>query len=347
MRNCIRALMLCICLAVIPSISHAAKTHKVKRNETIHSLAHKYKVSVEDLKSANNLVSSQVKKGTILIIPPSNARPSDDVAGQDRPAVYKVKRVESLARIAKKTGVSVAELKRINSLKGNRVKVGQVLALTDDSSSEERPKEKVAKRYSLRYPDLFSEKDYEQSLNDLNESDPSKPLEEKQKSEAKGDNVKQLKNAAFGFLGTRYRFGGNTRNGLDCSAFVQKVFRELDVALPRSAREQFEIGNEVSPGDLKKGDLVFFRTYAHYPSHVGIYLGDNRMIHASSRDRRVVISKLNSNYYRARFLGAKRIGKINPDYFSFDDLLLGVEEESPDDEIKNDTLDANGISLNN
>jgi len=347
MRNCIRALMLCICLAVIPSLSHAAKTHKVKRNETIHSLSHKYKVSVDDIKSANNLVSSQVKKGTVLIIPPSNVRPSQEVAEQAKPTVYKVKRIESLAGIAKKTGVSVAELKRLNSLKGNRVKVGQVLALKEDSSSEERPKEKVAKRYSLRYADLFSEKDYEQSLNDLNDSDPSKPLEQRPVGEAKGDNSKQLKSAAFGFLGTRYRFGGNTRSGLDCSAFVQKVFRELDVTLPRSAREQFEVGNEVSPGDLKRGDLVFFRTYAHYPSHVGIYLGDNRMIHASSRDRRVVISTLNSNYYRARYLGAKRIGKINPDFFRFDDLLMGIEEESSDEAIKNDTLDTVGISLNN
>ncbi len=350
MRNCIRALMLCICLAVIPSLSHAAKTHKVKRNETINSLARKYKVSVDDLKRANNLVSAQVKKNTVIIIPPSNVRPPEEVAELTGPAVYKVKRVESLARIAKKTGVSVAELKRINSLKGNRVKVGQVLALKEDSSSEERPKEKVAKRYSLRYAELFSEKDYEQSLNDLNElndSDPSKPLDQKQGGEAKGDNVKQLKSAAFGFLGTRYRFGGNTRSGLDCSAFVQKVFRELDVTLPRSAREQFEVGNEVSPGDLKRGDLVFFRTYAHYPSHVGIYLGDNRMIHASSRDRRVVISTLNTSYYRARYLGAKRIGKINPDVFRFDDLLMGIEEESPDDAIKNDTLDTVGISLNN
>lgn len=341
MRNCIRVIMLCICLAVIPAISHAAKTHKVKRNETIHSLARKYNVSVDELKSANNLVSAQVKKGTLLIIPPSTAQPDD----QAKLSVYKVKRSESLLKIAKKTGVSVADLKRLNALKGNKVKVGQVLALQEESVSE--PKQaKVAKRYSLRYADLFSEKDYDQSLNDLTESDPGSPAEQKPEAEAKVDGVKQLKSAAFGFLGTRYRFGGNTRSGLDCSAFVQKVFHELDVNLPRSAREQFVVGNEVAHGDLKKGDLVFFRTYAHYPSHVGIYLGDNRMIHASSRDRRVVISSLNSNYYRSRYLGAKRIEKVNPDQFRFDDLLLGIEEELPDDEIKNDTLDTMGISLN-
>jgi peptidoglycan DL-endopeptidase LytE len=90
--------------------------------------------------------------------------------------------------------------------------------------------------------------------------------------------------------------------------------------------------------------LIFFRTYAPFPSRVGIYLGNNRMIHASSRDRRVVISPLNTPYYRARFIGAKRIAKINPETFRFDDLINGIEEESLEDAQKNDSL---GLSLAN
>jgi hypothetical protein len=112
----------------------------------------------------------------------------------------------------------------------------------------------------------------------------------------------------------------------------------MDVDLPRTAREQFQFGYEVPPSDLQKGDLIFFRTYASFPSHVGIYLGDNRMIHASSRSHRVVISSLDSPYYRARFIGAKRIAKINPDVLRFDDLISGVEEESADDALVNDDL---------
>ncbi len=110
------------------------------------------------------------------------------------------------------------------------------------------------------------------------------------------------------------------------------------MSLPRTAREQFGMGAEVAPGDLQKGDLIFFRTYASYPSHVGIYLGNNKMIHASSKDRRVVVSPINTYYYRSRFIGAKRIVEINPDIFKFDDLLLGVEEETMDDVIANDSL---------
>lgn len=352
MRICIRVVLLCFCLAAIPSLSHAAKTHKVKRSESLYSLARKYKVSVDDLKSANNLASVQVKKGDVLIIP--STPPADDLAsagsttGEDsKPTTYKVKRSEPLSRIAKKTGVSVSVLKRLNNLSGKRVKAGQLLVLREEGAAPEPQQQKGSKKYSLRYAELFNEKDYEQSLADLTESDPGKPGGIVAAPDLKTDSVKQLKSAAYGFLGTRYRFGGNSRSGLDCSAFVQQVFREMDVTLPRSAREQYTVGNVVMPGDLQKGDLVFFRTYASFPSHVGIYLGNNRMIHASSHDRRVVISSLNSNYYRSRYIGAKRIAKINPDIFRFDDLLIGIEEENPDDAIKNDTMGTMDVSLNN
>jgi hypothetical protein len=99
-------------------------------------------------------------------------------------------------------------------------------------------------------------------------------------------------------------------------------------------------------GDLQKGDLVFFQTYARFPSHVGIYLGNRKMIHASSRDRRVVISSMDTPYYISRFLGARRVGKDLPGDINFDDLLQGVEEEQEGDVLGNDTLGIT-LSLNN
>ncbi|HEY6839363.1 MAG TPA: NlpC/P60 family protein [Geobacteraceae bacterium] len=333
-----------IVLLALPSAVFAAKTHKVKKSETIYSLAKKYHVSVADLKSANNLVHSHIKSGDVLIIPPRvTTAGTEDQAKEpkSKALTYKVKKGDTLTRIAKKTGVSVAELKRRNGLGKKRVKPGQVLALRDAEVIEEQPKQQSAKGPTLRHADLFSEKDYEQSLAELVESDVvGQPVDLSRNVELKVDNVSELKNAAYGFLGTRYRFGGSSRSGIDCSSFVQKVFREMEVSLPRTAREQFEVGDRVAVGDLQKGDLVFFRTYASYPSHVGIYLGNNRMIHASSRDRRVVISTMNTPYYRSRFIGAKRIAKINPDTFKFDDLIVGVEEESVDDAPQNDTLGA-------
>jgi cell wall-associated NlpC family hydrolase len=119
-----------------------------------------------------------------------------------------------------------------------------------------------------------------------------------------GDTIEKT---AAGYLGIPYRFGGNSSSGIDCSSFVQHVFREHSIDLPRTAREQSKVGSDVAPGDLKKGDLVFFHTYASYPSHVGIYLGDGKMIHASSAKGEVTVSDMNTDYYRSRFVGARRI----------------------------------------
>lgn len=124
---------------------------------------------------------------------------------------------------------------------------------------------------------------------------------------APGSDVDRIEETASHFLGTPYRFGGEGASGIDCSSFVQQVFRENRIELPRTAREQIRIGTDVPAGELRKGDLVFFQTYASYPSHVGIYLGDGKMIHASSGKGEVTISDLNSDYYRPRYLGAKRV----------------------------------------
>ena len=345
MINCLRLFCLCLFILAFPTLALAAKTHRVKKSETIYSLAKKYHVTVEDLKAANNLVSNHIKAREVLVIPPRTVATSGEHgdAGDHKANTYKVRKSETLSRIAQKTGVSVRELKRLNGLTKSRVKAGKVLVLKETDSVEE-PKPRIAKKLQLRHGDLFNDKDYEQSLMELAEIEPDQQVDLKKSTEMKVDNLKELKKSAYGFLGTRYRFGGSSRSGIDCSSFVQKVFHDLEVSLPRTAREQFEVGNEVAPGDLQRGDLIFFRTYASYPSHVGIYLGNNKMIHASSRDRRVVISPMNTYYYRSRFLGAKRIAKVNPEVFKLDELILGVEEESAEDTIKNDAL---GLSVSN
>jgi peptidoglycan endopeptidase LytE len=336
-------ILLMALLLSIPNAAFAAKTHKVKKNETIASLAKKYHVPVNELKEANNRLNSSIKPGDVLVIPPRGSKTTVAGSSPDPTATYKVKKSDTLSRISKNTGVSVAELKRLNGLAKGKLKPGQILALYD-SDVETKPGRRPVAKPSLRYADLMNEKEYEQSLAELLDQD-SVSVKVEKDPDFTSDSVKLLKTKAFGFLGTRYRFGGTSRNGLDCSAFVQKVFNEMEVSLPRTAREQFERGEIVTRGDMQKGDLVFFRTYASFPSHVGIYLGDNRMIHASSRDRRVVISSVDTPYYRARFIGAKRISKISPDRFNLDELMLGVEEEIPADAQKNDLLGVDTAKL--
>jgi len=341
MIHSLKLLAVSVVILALPSLAFAAKTHRVKKNETVYTLAKKYHVTVEELKSANNLVGDNIKPKQVLVIPPRTV-PSSGAAASA--AVYKVKKSETLSRIAQKTGVSVADLKRLNGLTSSRVKKGKVLALRESApaAEEARPRVAAVRKLQLRHGDLFNEKDYEQSLMELTENEPERQVDLRKNTELKVDGLKELKKSAYGFLGTRYRFGGSSKSGgIDCSGFVQKVFRELEVSLPRTAREQFEVGTSVAPGDLQKGDLIFFSTYASYASHVGIYLGNGKMIHASSRDRRVVISPMNTAYYRSRYLGAKRIAKVNPDVFKLDDLMLGVEEETAEDTMSNDALGLN------
>jgi cell wall-associated NlpC family hydrolase len=121
--------------------------------------------------------------------------------------------------------------------------------------------------------------------------------------------VKLIKYAAS-HLGVPYRFGGESLQGIDCSAFVRKVFSSFDIQLPRSAREQYGVGERVPRDRLAVGDLVFFRTRkeADYPTHVGIFIGNDRFIHASSlQERRVRIDSLSEDFYDRAYTGATRL----------------------------------------
>ncbi|AJE03960.1 C40 family peptidase [Geobacter pickeringii] len=339
----LRLAALTVFLLVFPSLSFAAKTHKVRKNETVTSIARKYHVSAGELKAANNLAKNRVSPGTVLVIPPRTAADTSSDAPKTSASTYKVKKGDTLAKVARKTGVAEGELRRLNALRKNRLKPGQFLVLKEaDPTPAAEPAPKLSLKKPLRNGELFSEKEYEQSLAELMDGDPDRPADFTKGVTLQVDGITELKKSAYSFIGTRYRFGGTTRRGLDCSSFVQHVFRELDVTLPRTAREQFQMGNAVATGDLQKGDLLFFHTYARFASHVGIYLGNNKMIHASSRDRRVVISSIDTPYYRSRFLGAKRIARVNPDTLRLDDLTAGVEEEGVEDILMNDTL---GVSL--
>ena len=111
------------------------------------------------------------------------------------------------------------------------------------------------------------------------------------------------------YLNVPYQYGGNSKSGIDCSAFTQNVYKNtLSVNLFRSAREQYRQGEIISDvDDLEFGDLVFFDTRSGVsPGHVGIYIGDNLFAHASSK-KGVTISSLNHNYYKDRFMGSRRI----------------------------------------
>ena len=121
----------------------------------------------------------------------------------------------------------------------------------------------------------------------------------------------KIVNNANKFLGTKYKFGGTTRKGMDCSGLVYTAFKQENILLPRVSRDMAMQGKTISLNQVKKGDLLFFITgKKNRISHVGLVtnIKNNEIffIHASSK-RGVIISSLNEKYYKTRFVKAKRI----------------------------------------
>jgi len=294
-----------------------AQTYTVKKGDNIYRISKKFNVTVEDIKKANNLTTNKLQIGMKLEIPEKNSKitkKSKELKNSIEPQYHTVKKGENLYRIAKKYNISVDELKRLNVLNSNKLSPGQKLLV----KAPDKPRENLSIRENEKVPVLSNAKlDIEEKKEEIEEIKASEDL-------SKMSITERLLLFAKKMLHLPYRFGGNSFSGLDCSFFVKKVYSMVGIDLPRSAREQFTVGVPVKKDELQPGDLVFFRTYAKFPSHVGIYLGDNLFIHASTRSKKVTIDSLETPYYLSRYIGAKRI--------------LGIDRESIEkaiEEIKN------------
>jgi len=123
----------------------------------------------------------------------------------------------------------------------------------------------------------------------------------------KGDKIAQQ---ALRYHGTRYRFGGDSESkGFDCSGLIRRVYDDLNMKkLPRTSAGLYGMGNPVRLNDLRPGDLVFFKnTYKRGISHVGVYAGSNKFIHAQSSRHGVTMTRLSDPYYQLHYAGARRL----------------------------------------
>ena len=123
-----------------------------------------------------------------------------------------------------------------------------------------------------------------------------------------GDLRGELVQTARSFIGIPYKWGGDSRQeGFDCSGLTMTVYQLNGLDLPRTSRQQWHAGSPVGRQELARGDLVFFATAGSTRvSHVGIYVGENRFIHAPGRGKHIRVASLSHGYYRKRYVGGRR-----------------------------------------
>lgn len=338
MRKIIYIMILCVISIHLLAIEGMAEQkYKVKKGDTLYKIARNKGVSVKQIKQANALKGSNIKPGDFLVVPTNEsvktnnkketlkvtktARKNDK--GINNLITHKVRKGENLYRISKRYGVSVNDVKRLNKLSGSFVKVGQKLKVPGSSRTDEEvpfiiedsaDQVDVAAVNQNNISETASQDTVVESLTGSHADEASVTL-------ANDSSLfSRLVETATDYLGVPYRFGGTTLAGIDCSAYVQMVYRYFSIELPRTAREQFKAGMKVSSKkELEIGDLIFFRTYAKFPSHVGIYMGGGKMIHASSRNKKVTVSSIYEPYYVKRYIGAVRLPET-PHTISSDEI---------------------------
>lgn len=330
----------CLILLLIYSTDANAQKYKVKKGETLYEIARDNGVSVKDIKRANKISTSRIHPGDVIVISKkvqservkltkakaAKSIRSVEATGGGKPNLtpHIVENGETLYRIAFKFGTSVNEIKKINKLRGNSLKAGQKILVPAVENEEELPDaiEETVNETDIADADTgeeFQSEDENALENVLVKNDGAND-EDRIVDNKKDKNWFSLIDKAIDYIGVPYRFGGSSLKGIDCSAFVQTVYKYFRIDLPRTAREQFKAGVKVSKKELQIGDLIFFQTYAKYPSHVGIYLGEGNMIHASSRDKKVTITSINEPYYIRRYIGAVRLPEDNLPNIAAEDI---------------------------
>lgn len=325
--------------------------HKVKKGESLYTIGKKYGKTPQELKKLNNLKTSKIFPGQRLIVGKKEIVKSEEKKiEKDKNLVkqyYIVKKGDCLYKISKKFGVSISYLKKINNLKSSNLRIGQKLIVGIKKIEQPvikieieniKPIANVSKKvyYKVKEGDTIEsigeqfgiepEKILEANLIRRNELKvgqvlvipPKDKLMEETDAETKIDvnsNLRaQIIEETFKYLGTRYKFGGESKSGVDCSGLTRLVYKAIGIILPQNSFLQYKNGIEVKKEDALPGDLVFFKR-GNRIGHVGVYIGNNLFVHASYTLRKVIISSLEDDYFKRRFAGFRRYISDEESYF--------------------------------
>jgi len=286
-------------VALAASAASAAQTHIVQPGDTLWALASQYGVSVEAIARANALTDvDRLRLGQRLTIPlVGTRRATAGVRKGEAIERYEVREGDTLWALGKRYGMRVEDLAALNGIGvESTLRIGQVLKVKVIQARDRKAKTVEAMTIKAK-------------AEAMRPAIPASPLRVRQTRPLSYRGVQwasSLIGLARRFVGTRYRWGGSAPGGFDCSGFLYYVYGRMDVTLPRTTFAMFHAGRPVPAGDLMPGDMVFFTTYRPGPSHAGIYIGDGQFLHSSSGFGSVTITPLSKDYYRKRYLGARR-----------------------------------------
>jgi peptidoglycan DL-endopeptidase LytE len=270
-----------------PPKTGSVKSYTVKSGDTLIAIANAHSITLGELKNWNNINSYLIYPGQKLTVSKgATEAPQEEAAPKPAPVKppanpvigsYSVKSGDTLSHISLKHKVSVGEIKKLNNLQSDMIYVGQSLKLgTSQAVQPSQP------------------------------STPAQPAPEADNSVS--FNADQLISQAKAQLGKPYVWGGSTTAGFDCSGFIHYAFNKSGVNILRTSSEGY-YNRSFYVNKPAVGDLVFFEnTYKKGISHLGIYVGDNKFIHAG--DNGVEITSLDNSYWKSKFDGFKRFYEL-------------------------------------